>query len=153
MAQLALSIIFVLFAVIPGAVLLRSTAVPLPSACVVPLSQTVRIPITMSGTSEQGDAKDLNWPTLLISKGAVDELPEGPSGFDVLEDGSIVIVDPLRKRICVFDPQGKFRKAWKTGFAADSVTLMKNGLLAVEESGTDRLHVYDRDGLARPQES
>jgi len=152
MAQLALSIIFVLSALVPGLNFSR-TASPAPTPCVVPLSQTLRIPVSMLETSELPGSKDVSVPTLLISSGAVDELPEGPSGFDVLEDGSFVIVDPLRKRICLFDFQGKFRKAWKTGFAADSVTVMKNGLLAVEESGTDTLHAFDRDGIAKPMEA
>ena len=153
MAQLVLSIIFVISGLIPGLIASRSSVSPGSTACIVPLSQTVRIPVSMLGTSEQPDAKDVTMPTLLISRGAVDELPEGPSSFDVLEDGSFVIVDPLRKRICVFDPQGKFRKAWKTGFAADRVMVTKNGLLAVEESGTDTLHVFDRDGVTKPQEA
>lgn len=153
MSQLALSIIFVLFGLIPGLIAPRSTASPGATACVVPLSQTVRIPVSMLGAPERPESKDVSIPTLLISKGAVDELPEGPTGFDVLEDGSFVIVDPLRRRICLFDSQGKFQKAWKTGFPADSVTIMKNGLLAVEESGTDTVHVFDRDGIAKPQEA
>jgi len=153
MPQLTASIIFVLFALVQGLAAPRSIASPRLGACVVPLSQTVRIPVSPAGASEQADSRDVSISTLLVSKGAVDELPEGPTGFDVLEDGSFVIVDPLRKRICLFNPQGKFRKAWKTGFAADSVTVMKNGLLAVEESGTDMLHVFDRDGVAKPQEA
>jgi len=153
MAQLTLSMILVISALIQGLSAPQSTASPRVASCVVPLSQTVRIPVNMLGASEQPDTRDTSIPTLLVSKGAVDELPEGPASFDVLQDGSIVIVDPLRKRICVFDPQGKFRKAWKIGFAADSVTLLRSGLLAIEESGTDILHVFDRDGIAKPQES
>ncbi len=120
--------------------------------CAIPLTQVVEIPISRQGapgtaTSPGGDA-----PTLTISPGATDELPEGPDSFDVLDDGSLLITDPLRSRIVVFDPQGKFRKAWKIGFAADSVTVIPNGMIVVQEAGTGQLHLFDRDGQPHPKE-
>ncbi len=88
----------------------------------------------------------------MISRGATDEPPEGPNGFDVLEDGSVLMTNPLRSQLASFDSQGKFRKAWKIGFPADSVTLIANGVLLVREASTGRLHAYDREGQSRPGE-
>jgi hypothetical protein len=90
--------------------------------------------------------------TLMISPGAIDELPEGSNSFDVLEDGSLLITDPLRSRVSSFDSSSKFLKTWKIGFGADSVTVLANGLIAVREASTGQLHVFDREGQARPAE-
>jgi hypothetical protein len=88
----------------------------------------------------------------MISTGAPDELPEGPSGFDVLDDGSFVVTDPLRQRIAVFDPQGKYRRDWKLGFAADSVTVIPSGLVVVREASTGQLYAFDNEGQSRPSQ-
>jgi hypothetical protein len=40
-----------------------------------------------------------------------DELPSGPSSFDVGSDGSIYVVDWVNGRVQVFGPSGRFRRA------------------------------------------
>jgi hypothetical protein len=89
----------------------------------------------------------------MIWPGAADEPPEGPVGFDVLEDGSLLVTDPLRSQISFFEADGKFRKAWKIGFPADSLTAMRNGMVLVREATTGRLLAFDQDGHARPAEA
>jgi hypothetical protein len=80
------------------------------------------------------------WP------GAEDEPPEGPNGFDVFDDGSIVISDPLRARVVVFDPDGRFHQSWNVGFAADSIRILPEGVVLIRGAKTGELHRFDREG-------
>jgi hypothetical protein len=123
------------------------------SARLISLTRTIRIPVkTLSGTDGPAAAQNAEPATLMIAPGAADERPEGPDGFDVLDDGSFLVTDPIRNRIAVFDSQGKFRQAWKIGFAADSVTALANGLTLVREARTGQSHVFSREGRALPSE-
>jgi hypothetical protein len=123
-----------------------------PSLCTIPLTQVVRIPVSTLTAQETVESLNVAPATLMISPGATDELAEGPVGFDVLEDGSLLITDPLRSRICSFDSEGKFRKAWKIGFAADNLTVLANDLVLVREASTGKLHAFDWEGQARSAE-
>lgn len=123
-----------------------------PNLCTIPLTRAVRIPVTMlvaPGTAKSSSAAPT---TLMISPGAEDELPEGPDGFDVLEDGGLLITDPLQTRVVSFASDGKFLRAWNLGFAADSLTVIANGTVLVREASTGQLHAFDREGQARPEE-
>jgi len=123
---------------------------PEPAVRTITLTRVVRIPITTLTAQETAPAAGGNVGTLMISTGAPDELPEGPNGFDVLDDGSLLVTDPLRQRIAVFDSQGKYRRDWKLGFAADSVTVIPSGLVVVRDASTGELHAFDREGQSRP---
>ena len=110
--------------------------------CTIPRTQVLRIPVnTLNAGSSDGPAA-----TLMISRGAVDELPEGPSGFDVLEDGSLLITDPLRNQVSSFDSHGRFRTAWKIGFPADSLTVIANDLVLIREANSGEVRAFDREG-------
>jgi hypothetical protein len=124
-----------------------------PNLCTIPLTRVLRIPVSRLGTQGTADFLNAAPATLMISPGATDEPPEGPNGFDVLEDGSLLITDPLRSRVSSFDSDGRFRKAWKIGFRADSLTAIANGLVVVREASTGRLQAFDREGQARPAEA
>jgi hypothetical protein len=123
---------------------------PEPAVRTISLTRVVRIPVTTQRPQDVGQTAKPNVETLLLSPGAPDELPEGPNGFDVLDDGSFLITDPLRQRIAVIGPQGTFHQEWKLGFAADSVTVIPNGLVLVREASTGQLHGFDRQGQPRP---
>ena len=88
----------------------------------------------------------------MVWRGAADEPPEGPDGFDILDDGGVLITDPLRSRLSNFDSHGDFRKAWEIGFPADSVTVTGNGLVLVREARTGELHAFTQEGQSRPLE-
>ena len=119
----------------------------------VPLTRVIRIPaVLVSSTIDVASAEEDN-TNLLISPGAPDELPEGPEGFDVLDDGTLLITDPLRNRLAAFDSQGHFKRDWNIGFAADSVTAAPGGLILVREASTGDLHAFDRDGRLRSVDS
>jgi hypothetical protein len=115
-------------------------------------TQVIRIPVHTQSAQETAEAVGGDPADLMISPGAPEEPPEGPSAFDVLEDGSFLISDPLRHRISVFDAQGKFRQVWKIGFAADRITVLPNNFVSVREASTGELHVFDREGQPRPAE-
>src|SRR5882724_1615250 len=121
-----------------------------PGICTISLTRVLRIPISTLDAHTATESPDASPTTLLLSPGATDEPPEGPDGFDVLEDGSLLITDPLRSRLSSFDSQGKFRRTWKIGFRADSVTVIADGLVLVREASTGRLHTYDQEGQPRP---
>jgi len=99
----------------------------------IPMLRTVRIPVGAAGL-------------LPVSAGATDELPEGPSGFDVLDDGSLLIADPLSTAIQLFDGQGKLRLTWNIGFSADSITVLPGGAVLVREANTGATHAFTREG-------
>jgi hypothetical protein len=120
--------------------------------CTIPLTRVLRIPVGMLAAQDPAKAPGAASTNLTISPGAEDELPEGPDGFDVLDNGSLLITDPLESRIASFGSDGKFLKAWNIGFAADSLTVMANSMVLVREASTGRLHVFDREGQARNTE-
>src|ERR1700723_1295343 len=109
-----------------------------PSLCTIPLTRSVRIPVNMLAAQDTAKSPSAAPANLLISPGAEDELPEGPDGFDVLDNGSLLITDPLQSRIVSFGP--------------DSLTVMANGMVLIREASTGRLHAFDREGQARNTE-
>ena len=114
----------------------------------VSLARTVHIAIALLN-AQAGDAvMGQESSTLLVSPGAPDESPEGPDSFDVLEDGRVAIADPLRRRIAMFDAQGKFLQAWKIGFAADMVMALPSGSVLVREANTGDVRVFNTAGEA-----
>jgi hypothetical protein len=127
----------------------KGRPVPQPEARTIPLARVIRIPIKILRGPDNEGTKNTDSAILTVSPGAVDEQPEGPNSFDVLEDGSILLSDPLRNRVTVFDPLGKFRQSWKIGFAADSVTSLASGLILVREASTGQVHVFDKEGQLR----
>lgn len=122
------------------------------SVCTIPLTQVLRIPVSILDTRETQGSVEGATATLMISPGATDELNEGPTGFDVLDDGGVLITDPLRKAVSKFDSHGGFRKAWRIGFSADSLTVTPTGNVLVREASTGKLFAFDRDGQARSAE-
>jgi len=120
---------------------------PLPESGVrtIPLTRSVRLPTIK--LSQGQDLEDLSGNSaLVVWPGATDEPPEGPNGFDVFDDGSFVIADPLPKRVDEFDGSGQLRRTWRPGFAPDSVTVLSSGLIVVREAATGQSHVFDREG-------
>ncbi len=125
---------------------------PKPSVCTIPLTQILRIPV--SALETQGTPESLNnkSATLVVSSAATDEVAEGPTGFDVLDDGGVLITDPLRSRISRFDSQGKFLSAWKVGFAVDSLRVLGKNEVLVREASTGKFHALDNEGQVRSME-
>jgi hypothetical protein len=116
----------------------------------VPLARVVHIRLTTASDATLNDAKSSD--TLLVTEGGTDELAEGPAAFDVFDDGSLLIADPLRKRLAVFSARGVYQRELKIGFAADDVTVTPGGLIQARDATSDEIHVFDREGNPRPQE-
>jgi len=117
--------------------------------CTIPLTKILRIPVGMLGAQDTPESLAATTAPLMISPGAADDPPDGPRGFDVLDDGSLLITDPLRGRVSSFGPHGEFRKVLKIGFPADSLTVIANGVVLVREARTGKFHAFDREGRAR----
>src|SRR5258708_265571 len=124
---------------------------PEQNVCTIPSTQVLRLPVIKLSKQETAESPGAAPATLLISPGATDEPPEGPDGFAVLDDGTVVITDPLRSRISNFDSKGEFRKAWNIGFSADSLRVAENGVVLVQEARTGQLHAFNQEGQERPK--
>ena len=131
------------------AILAAQTGKSGPSSSVqaVPLTRVVKIPMVLYTGEGAGTTTLALAPA--VSKGAEDELPEGPDGFNVLDDGTIVLTDPLEERLMFFSSEGKFLKAWEIGFSADSVDVVKDDILSVRDAQTGEVHGFDREGKPR----
>lgn len=118
----------------------------------VPLTRTLRFPV-LNTLDASGRPSSVDPAAMVIWPGATDELAEGPKGFDVFADGSLVVTDTLSRRLVLYDSQGKFKQAWEIGFPPDSVTITQNGLMLVREANTGQNHVFDREGKTRSGEA
>lgn len=115
----------------------------------IPLTRTIKIPVTQLTAPGQGSGTPHSDPSALaVWPGATDELPEGPDGFDVLRDGSLVISDPLLRRVVIYNASGAFKASWPIDFSPDSITATSDDLLLVRDARTEELHVFSRDGKA-----
>ena len=119
----------------------------------IPITRSLHLLLTNSATlPESAPSAAIASHPLAFSPGGTDELPEGPNGFDVLEDGRLLITDPLRLRISVFDPRGAFLQSWPIGFAADSITAGAEDTVLIREAKTGSFYKFNREGkqLAGP---
>ena len=112
----------------------------------VALTRTLRIPVFRLTDASSNDPAHRNGAALAIWPGAMDEAPEGPSGFDVFDDGSVVVADPMLRRLVVYDAGGSFLRACPLEFPPDSVKVTPDGLLLVRQANTGEMHMLDRDG-------
>ncbi len=106
----------------------------------------IRLPVLILGQEAPGPAE----ARLTLSIGTDDELPQGPQGFEVLPDESIVVTDPLAHRLAIFDGQGDFLRAFDIGFAADSVRF-EDSLLLIRRAFTGEEYSLDLTGNLPPQ--
>jgi hypothetical protein len=111
----------------------------------VQLTRVVRIPLkAVADETTQELANKL--PDLAVSRGGEDEAPQGPDGFDVYDDGSFLITDPLRERLSQFSPEGRFLRSWPLGFAANSVTILADGTAEVKAAQSADVFILDKSG-------
>jgi hypothetical protein len=114
-----------------------------------PLSRVVKIPTGLFTADTSRSALRQNPALLAMTGGAEDELPQGPEGFEVLDDGSFAITDPLQQRLAFYDSLGVFREAWPIGFAANSVALLDDGTLEVRKANSN--DSYHLDSSRQPR--
>jgi len=89
---------------------------------------------------------------LTLSMAAIDELPEGPTGFDVMSDGGFLITDPLRARLVSYNSQGAFRWDLPIQYRAETVRILVSGDLEIVNAIDSKryLHVRDAQGNFGP---
>src|SRR5260370_207355 len=90
---------------------------------------------------------------LMASTVCPDPPPDGPGAFDVFDDGTFLIADPLGKRLAIFDAKGKFQRELTIGLAVDDVAIMPNGLVRVRDSHTGETILFDRQGQQSTSEN
>jgi hypothetical protein len=119
----------------------------------VQLTRVVRIPLKAVAADETAQELANKLPDLAVSRGGEDEAPQGPAGFDVFDDGSFLITDPLRERLSQFSPEGRFLRSWPLGFAANSVTIRADGTAEVKAAQSADVFILDQKGELHPSES
>lgn len=113
-------------------------------------SRVVKIPVHLLTSDTSRAALRQNPGALTMTPGAQDELPRGPESFDVLDDGGLVITDPLQQRLVFYDSLGNYQAEWPIGFAANSVRLMESGVLEVRKANSNNFYRIDDSGDPRP---
>lgn len=112
----------------------------------VQLTRVVRIPLRTVAADEIAQDLANKLPDLALSRGGEDEAPQGPDGFDVFDDGSFLVTDPLMGRLSQFSPEGRFMRSWPLGFAANSVTIRPDGSAEVRAAKSTDVFILDRNG-------
>jgi hypothetical protein len=118
-----------------------------------PKSRVVSIPVQSwdpdaSQAVQQQNVGALNVTTYADEDTVIDELPQGPSGFDVLEDGGFVITDPLRERLVFYDSLGNYRTTWPLGFASDNVKRLSGEQFEISRASTGTQYLVTQEGQA-----
>lgn len=116
-----------------------------PSYRVLSVQRVIQIPIQRLEELPT-DTLSIKPEYLTVDVGAEDELPQGPQSFEVLEDGGLVIADPLRQRIVFYDSLGNYIDAWHIGFSANHVARMEDGFLNVVSATTGESFLLDETG-------
>lgn len=112
----------------------------------VQLTRVVRIPLRTVAADEIAQDLANKFPDLALSRGGEDEAPQGPDGFDVFDDGSFLVTDPLMGRLSQFSPEGRFLRSWPLGFAANSVTIRPDGSAEVKAAKSSDVFMLDPKG-------
>lgn len=116
-----------------------------PRYSILSKSRTIHIPVQMLSALPMKTENETP-EALTFSEGAEDELPQGPQSFDVLEDGGLVIADPLRQRIVFYDSLGNYIDAWHIGFSVNHVARREDGFLNVVSATTGESFLLDETG-------
>jgi hypothetical protein len=115
-----------------------------------PLSLTRSVTIPAAVVPDPATVQG-NPGALTLSEGGDDELPEGPTTFDVLSDGGFVIADPLRQRLVFYDSSGKFRFDLLIHFPAERVRALPYNALSVVRYQTGERYIYQADSAGQYQ--
>lgn len=119
----------------------------------VPLANTLHFPVLLLANGFADTALAEKRDALAVIAGGPDELPQGPTGFELTADGRYLVSDPVRRRVAIFDAAGVYRGEWAVGFPVESIAQSGNGIfrLRPSDSSTDRF--YDAQGQERGVET
>jgi hypothetical protein len=110
--------------------------------------------ITLPVSVVDGDVSEGSPDRLTIRAEKEDREAEGPQSFDVLPDGNIVVADPLRDRLLVFDRRGGAVQRIEVGVSARTVAVAGAGdalRIVPGSQGTPR--IVDFNGAQIPDPS
>jgi hypothetical protein len=119
----------------------------------VGLTRTLHIPAIKVIDNGDPTAAARGSSAMAIWPGGNDEPPEGPTGFDVFDDGTLVITNPLLKKLSWYDAQGTFKRSWDLDFSPDSVSITRDNLMSIHDAKTGEVHTLDREGKAHPAQT
>lgn len=71
-----------------------------------------------------------------MTKAAEDHLPRGPAAFEIGSKGELILADPLRNRLVIFDSKGSFQREIAVGFAVDRIRETASGEYTVRRATT-----------------
>ena len=115
---------------------------------IISKSRTVSMPVQMLSNTTPESLE--NPAALTVSAGGEDELPQGPQSFDVLDDGSFVITDPLQRRIVFYNSMGQYLEAWQIGFPANRIKVRDDGFFEVTKATSNDTFLIDDTGQIYP---
>lgn len=113
---------------------------------VIPLARSITIPARVAADPAVAPS---DAGILTMTEGGDDELPEGPTSFDVLPDGGFVIADPLRQRIAFYDSTGKFISDLLIYFSAERLRVLPDKSLSIVRYQTGERFIFGVDSSGR----
>ncbi|HUB32964.1 MAG TPA: hypothetical protein VMA31_08045 [Bryobacteraceae bacterium] len=107
----------------------------------IPVTRSLSLPVEQPANPDAAGNK----AALTLSAGGADELPEGPTGFDIMQDGGFLITDPLRGRLVSYDANGAFRWELPIQYSAETIRIRENGDLETVNAVDSRRYIHTRD--------
>jgi hypothetical protein len=107
--------------------------------------RAIQLPVRQAATYEDPSC-DPAFDALTIRLAREEQLPEGPQSFAVLDDGSLVVADPLHERLVFFTSDGKFQRGLCVEWAVTDVASLGNRQLHIKRAGDPAGRTIDFDG-------
>ena len=123
-----------------------------PPATAIDVAKVIEIPLQNVDAPNAETMLSENPGALAVTPGYEDELPDGPTSFDVSPDGGFVITDPLQSRIVFYDANGAFSSEKTMDFAPTRLQLLDApGDILIERRGTEDYYIVS--GSADPAQT
>lgn len=113
-------------------------------------SETTRLPVILVSNQVRDLQQTTSQNSLAVTRKEVDELPQGPEGFDAMPEGGFVLTDPLQNRLVLYNEEGGFRSARSLGFAADWVRAVGDNRFYVRRVSDGDYYVLEGTGEPVP---
>jgi hypothetical protein len=114
------------------------------------MTRSITIPVRALQDRSTNSAQPAEDGTLTIRPEAQDQQAEGPQSFAVLDDGSLVIADPLADRLAVYSDGGVYQRSIRVGAPVALVDREGPGLrLSIAVTGDERVVGLDGQSMGR----
>ena len=111
-----------------------------------PMSGAIHLPVLLLEGAVSEAALKAKPEALAVTAGGPDDLPEGPAGFEVMSDGRLLVADPLRNRIAIYDASGTYKGEWQVGFPVGSIAQAGSDLFRLRSLDSDSERFFDSQG-------